>query len=72
MRQDALLRFRVEGPEAQRYAPHAVKGLPVPDVHRLHDALKDYCPAPQARARQARLLDVLADAATHPMGLDEL
>lgn len=72
VRQDALFRFQVEGPGAQRYAPHAVKGLPVPEVRRLHDALKDYSPAPEARVRQARLLDVLADAAAHPMGLDQL
>ena len=63
---------RVEGPGGQRYAPHAVNGLRVTEVRRLRDALRAQSPAPESRARQARLDEVLSDAVTHPLGLEEL
>lgn len=71
-RQDRRIRSRVAGPGGQHYAPHAVHGLLVADVRRLHDAVQSYVPTIEARERHARLLDVLADAATHPTGLEDL
>ena len=65
-------RLRVVGPGGQGYAPCAVQGLRVSEVRRLHDALQAYSPAPESREQHMRLLNVLGDALTHPLGLEEL
>jgi len=72
IRQAGGVLSRVEGPDGQHYAPHIVQAMHVADVRRLHEALAEFSPAPESIQRRTRLLDLLADAAARPTGLEEL